>query len=215
MALWAGLLRLGWAMPHANMDIAAAHGPLMIAGFLGTLISIERAVAVSLYIKSPILRQLPYLAPLFSVSGAFSLMLPLDPSPAPFLITLSSIILVLVFTFIIFKQPEFFNLLMGLGAVSWLLGNVRWYTGQAFYAVVPWWIGFLILTIVAERLELSRIRRISQEGWTFFAIFMGVLLIGLLTTWQSTEQGNRLMGLSEIGLALWLLRYDIAPPHHP
>jgi hypothetical protein len=40
--MWVGLARMGWALPTPNLFI---HGPLMISGFLGTLISLERAGA--------------------------------------------------------------------------------------------------------------------------------------------------------------------------
>jgi hypothetical protein len=45
-AMWAGLLRLGWALPTLP-TLALAHGPLMISGFLGVLIPLERAVAIN------------------------------------------------------------------------------------------------------------------------------------------------------------------------
>jgi hypothetical protein len=44
-AMWAGLLRIGWALPSIP-NLALAHGPLMICGFLGVLIPLERAVAI-------------------------------------------------------------------------------------------------------------------------------------------------------------------------
>lgn len=43
---WLGLLRLGWNLPLPWPDQLAAHGPLMVCGFLGTLIGLERAVAI-------------------------------------------------------------------------------------------------------------------------------------------------------------------------
>ena len=44
--LWAGLLRLGWDLPLLRPTFPALHGPLMVSGFLGTLIGLERAVAL-------------------------------------------------------------------------------------------------------------------------------------------------------------------------
>ena len=41
VAIWAGLMRIGWLLPAAG-GLAAAHGPLMVSGFLGTLIGLER-----------------------------------------------------------------------------------------------------------------------------------------------------------------------------
>src|SRR5512143_3928143 len=45
LALWAGLIRIGWALPGFS-NLSSSHGPLMIAGFLGVLIPLERAVAI-------------------------------------------------------------------------------------------------------------------------------------------------------------------------
>ena len=45
--MWLGLVRLGWNLPLPWQDQLIAHGPLMVCGFLGTLISLERAVAPS------------------------------------------------------------------------------------------------------------------------------------------------------------------------
>ena len=42
----AGLARLGWEMPAPAAQAAGVHGPLLIAAFFGTVISLERAVAV-------------------------------------------------------------------------------------------------------------------------------------------------------------------------
>ena len=43
----AGLARLGWPFPAPVAELAALHGPLMACGFFGTVISLERAVALS------------------------------------------------------------------------------------------------------------------------------------------------------------------------
>lgn len=44
--LWAGLLRMGWVLPNPLAAMVANHGPLMLSGFLGALISLERAAAL-------------------------------------------------------------------------------------------------------------------------------------------------------------------------
>lgn len=38
-----GLVRLGWNFPLPAAGLAAYHGPLMVCGFLGTVIALERA----------------------------------------------------------------------------------------------------------------------------------------------------------------------------
>ena len=44
--LWAGIARMGWFLPVPNSQFVVIHGPLMVVGFLGTLIGLERAVAL-------------------------------------------------------------------------------------------------------------------------------------------------------------------------
>ena len=41
---------------------------------------------------------------------------------------------------------------MALGALLWLVGNAGWLVGWPVPQVVPWWSGFLVLTIAGERL---------------------------------------------------------------
>jgi mono/diheme cytochrome c family protein len=207
LAMWAGLIRAGWDLSPLHGGFAIAHGPLMIAGFLGTLISLERAVALGGFLRDSPARHLPYLVPLLSIAGAASLVL--DLSLAAFFITLSSAGLCLIFAYIISRQPAIFTVTMGLGAVTWLIGNVIWLAGDPIYTSVPWWIGFLVLTITGERLELSRLLQISYRLHLVFAGLVGMLLVGIGLTQINDDLGMRLMGIGQIALAVWLLRYDV------
>jgi len=60
--LWGGLHRLGWTGPVLQPAPPAAHGPLMVCGFLGTVISLEWAVALD--------RAWAFLAPGYTGVGA-------------------------------------------------------------------------------------------------------------------------------------------------
>lgn len=59
--VWAGLFRLGWSIPRGRANLVELHGPLMVFGFLGTVISLERAVALQ--------RPWGYAAPAGTVAG--------------------------------------------------------------------------------------------------------------------------------------------------
>ena len=50
LALWAGLGRIPFALP-VGMQLALLHGPLMVGGFLGTVIAVERAGPLSWTIR--------------------------------------------------------------------------------------------------------------------------------------------------------------------
>ena len=65
-------------------------------------------------------------------------------------------------------------------ALLWLVGNTCWLVGWPVPQVVPWWSGFLVLTIAGERLELSRLLRLSVLHHVLFLLAVSVLLAGLL-----------------------------------
>ena len=204
LAAWAGLLRLGWALPPFP---AADHGPLMISGFLGTLIALERAVALSASFKRG---SWAYAAPLFSALGAVALAVGTPHHMSVGLITLGSLGLVIIFLALVRRQFALFSVMMALGALCWMIGNVLWLMGQPIYHLVEWWIAFLVLTIAGERLELTRIMRHSRASQIIFMGIIGVYAGGLLLTTLQLDAGTALIGASLFALGLWLFRYDIA-----
>ncbi|MDE3088005.1 MAG: hypothetical protein KGJ80_01295 [Chloroflexota bacterium] len=208
-AMWAGLLRMGWQFPPLVPTLAGVHGPLMVAGFLGTLISMERAVALG--------RRWTYAAPLFSALGALVLISGLAPIAGALLVTLGSVGMVAIFVVIVRRQTVLFTITMALGAACWLIGNGMWLFGAPISRVVLWWAAFLVLTIVGERLELSRLLRLSRRTEILFLASIGIFLLGLVADFiegavltSGTDAGTRIAGAGMIAMALWLLRYDIA-----
>src|SRR4030095_5948680 len=99
---------------------------------------------------------------------------------------------------------------MALGALLWLVGNAGWLVGWPVPQVVPWWSGFLVLTIAGERLELSRLLRLSVQHHIMFLLAVSILLAGLMLLAVGLAYGGRVIGLGMLALALWLLKYDIA-----
>ena len=201
-ALWAALMRVGWQLPPLPVPLAAQHGALMISGFLGTLVSLERAVALQ--------KKWAYAAPLLSGLGGLALILDLPPEIGRGLITLGSIGLVLIFAFIYRLHPSIDVITMTLGSSLWLIGNLLWLLGPSIVYAVSWWAGFLILTIAGERIELSRVLMLKPRSRTFFKITVAVFSIGLVLSLFAFEAGLKLSGVGLIMLGGWLLRYDIA-----
>ena len=205
--LWAGLIRLGWQLPSLALQLPAQHGPLMVSGFLGTLISLERAVALS---QNQNGRRLYYLSPLLAGLGAVTLFLTLPTAVPRGLSTLGALGLVLIFVIIYRLQPTIDHGVMSMGAFLWLVGNGLWLIGKPVFQVVPWWAGFLILTIAGERLELARVLLLKQTARNSFLAIIGLFLAGLLVSLLSLDHGIRLAGIALLGLGYWLLRFDIA-----
>lgn len=204
LAAWAGLVRMGWTLPPVSV---AEHGPLMISGFLGTLIALERAVALAAAFKRG---WWAYAAPLLSAAGMAALVIGAPRVLGIGLIALGSLGLVVIFLALVRRQPALFAVTMALGAACWLIGNLLWLSGLPIYRLVEWWIAFLVLTIAGERLELSRILRHSKTSQTLFISILVVYGAGLLLTTFQIVFGTPLIGVILIALSLWLFRYDIA-----
>jgi hypothetical protein len=171
----------------------------MVCGFLGTLIGVERAVALG--------TAWPYAAPLLTAVGTLALLTGL---PAPPLMTLGSLGLTAMFVVIMRRQCALATVTMALGALLWCVGNSYWLVGWPVAQVVPWWSGFLVLTIAGERLELSRMLRLSVLHYLMFLLAVSLLLAGLLLLTTGFGYGGRVIGVGMLALAWWLLQYDIA-----
>jgi hypothetical protein len=149
--LWGGLIRLGLSLPPVVTSASETHGPLMALGFLGTLVSLERAVALD--------RPWAYIAPLAAGAGALAGLGGAPHSLGPTLLALASVVLLAMHTLLHRLQRSAHNAVMGLGALAWSAAAVLWIAGADVSRFAPLLAGFLVLTIVAERLELTRAAR--------------------------------------------------------
>jgi len=195
----AGLLRLGWAMPDLAMRLAGLHGALMICGFFGVVIALERAVAID--------RIWAYGAPLLAGIGTVTAVH--GPAiVAALMYAGASLVLLVASVVVVRKQPALFTVTIALGAAAWLGGNLLWAAGAPMAAAVPWWLAFLVLTIAGERLELSRFMPsppASRRQFGGALVFVGLGLVG--SAWPL---GQMVFGASLLALSVWLLRYDMA-----
>lgn len=174
-----GLLRLGWNFPLPSTSLVVFHGPLMVCGFLGTVIALERAVAIG--------QRWAYLGPLSAALGGLSLIVGLPWLIGAVLVTIASAILCITTMQIFIRQRAIFTLTLLLGSISWLLGNILWLGGLSITQVAPWWIGFLVLTIAGERLELSRFLPPSISSRIIFMLIITLLLIGAVLATLSKD----------------------------
>lgn len=196
-----GLDRIGLTSLPAPVHAPALHGALMVCGFFGTVISLERAVALG--------RTWAYAAPLAGGLGGLALLAGM-PRTAFLLLTLAALTLVAANAAIVRRQPSLESATLGAGALCWLVGNGALLAGQAVTTAVPWWIAFFVLTIGGERLELSRyMPRPPAARYAFVAIAAAAPLAAL---WASVAGagGWRAQGAALLMLAVWLWRYDLA-----
>ncbi len=210
LALWAGLGRLPIVLP-VGMDLALLHGPLMVGGFLGTVISVERASAIGKgwAWAAPGLTSLGTVAMLAGMLLADSGWLQaLKAGGALFM--LGGLFYTAVFGVIVKRQPTLFNLVMVGGAVFFVLGNLMLATGRPVFQVVPLWAAFLVLTITGERLELNRLLAPKTGDRALFFVALLLLVVGAGVGQAAPSTGSLLWGAGLMVMAVWLVWRDIA-----
>ena len=201
-AIWAGWIRIGWRWPPIQPTLPGVHGPLMVVGFLGTLIALERVVALQ--------HSWMVLSPLFSGLGGLILILGIGGLVGPVLLTLGSLVLAAIFYIILRQHTALDTGAMALGAFTLAMGNILWLLGWSIPRVVLWWETFLILTIAGERLEIGRLLRFPKRVVLAFSLATVLILLGLVTAAFAHSWGTRVFSLGLLALSAWLLTNDIA-----
>lgn len=199
LSVQGGLQRLGvpvlWVPPMG----AASHGPLFVVGVFASLIALERAVALQV--------AWAYLVPASSLAGAVGLLFGWVGSA--WLMVGATVGLFIVNVAIAKRQSEPFTWIMALGSAALVLGTVAWASGRPVAAVVPSWMVFFVLTISAERLELSRLRPTPTWArrlhWALSAA-VAVCSVALLLSPALVMP----LGVCFFLLGLWQLQFDLA-----
>ncbi|KAB2850531.1 MAG: hypothetical protein F9K44_04590 [Hyphomicrobiaceae bacterium] len=198
--LWVGLVRLGLALPGGTPLFTEFHGALMICGFLGTVISLERAVAIG--------RWWAYAAPALSGLGALLLLAGAAPLAAAVFL-LAGLALAINSVAVVARQPALFTMALAVAAACWAIGTAAWIMGQYTAEFTGWWLAFLVLTVGAERLELSRLLSPPRLSQVAFACAAAFILIGAA---RRELAGNSAVftGVGLIAVTVWLLKHDVA-----
>jgi hypothetical protein len=196
-AIWTGWLRIGWVLPLSQS--AAQHGALMVGSFLSTLIFLERAVTF----RQKWVLLLPF------VNGLSVLFFALGHSSASLLCLIAgSAGFWVMCGYFIYKYKELYYYVFFAGAFCLLAGNVILYKTNFYPNAVNWWITFLLMTIVAERLELSRFLPLSKGQRVALMVSLAACLATLFVPFHL--YGNILFAGALVAVAVWLLRNDMA-----
>lgn len=201
-AVFGGLARLPVSLPVVRADWVLLHGPLMVCAFLGTVISLERAVGLP--------DRWPYAATIILGAAGLHFAAGGPVNYGVLQLVLGSGLFFAVTLRVIRLRCELFTMIMSLGALTWLIGNVLWLADRPFPQIVPWWIAFLCLTIVGERIDLSRFQKPTPLARPLFLMAVGIFLAGVTLTAFSEPRGQQLLGLGLISLGAWLARHDLA-----
>ncbi len=197
LGIWAGLIRIGWTLPATTL--AVHHGALMVGGFLTTLIALEKVV--------PLKKKAAYAVPVIS---ALSLLMVI---PGYFQIGIyfmlaGSLGLVIIHAWYLYVYPrELTLLLMLVGAIFLITGNAILIDSKFYPAAFPWWMGFLLYTITAERLELSRFLPVTKTTKYWLLSFLALFVLGVVVPFHM--YGKYISGFAVIFIALWMMRNDV------
>ena len=189
-----GLARAGFREAGVLPAAVALHGVVMVSAFFGTVISLERAVALG--------RLWGYAAPLACGAGGIALVAGAITTGF-WMLAFGAAVLFAASLVLAERAPSLEAAVLAGGAGCTLIGNVLVALGAIPIAVTGWWIAFFALTIGAERLELSRyMPRPRAAQWLFAAIAAAIVL----AAFGSLEH----TGVALVALAAWLLLFDIA-----
>lgn len=200
MAILAGLTRLGWNIPLASSR-ATDHGPLLVLGVFGTLISLERAVALG--------APWAYGAPAAGAIGALAAVGGLR-GPVPYLALLEGLFLVAANVAIVRRQATTSTRLMLLGSIVLAGATAAWLAGHPIFTVVPAWLAFFVLTIVAERIEMSRLAPVPSWARAVIVLACLVMAASVMAALAWPLPAVRVFGVSLVVVGWWELRFDLA-----
>jgi len=187
-------------VPSPNMVVF--HGVLMVSGFLGTVIVLERSTALGWGVGN--------IFALLSGLGALIVGIGWNTEIGIVMVVIAGFGLISMYIFIISKEFTWHTFIMLLGSVLWFLGSIFWLRSYPFTFTANLWAGFLVLTVIGERIELSRIIQTSGSQRAIAGLLSTIFMIGLLINYLWVGIGVVTSALALVALSIWLLKNDLA-----
>ncbi|GAB2947409.1 hypothetical protein GCM10027280_40160 [Micromonospora polyrhachis] len=200
--LYAALLLLSVPVPTVPRPVEQVHGPLMVLGFVGTLIALERAVALG--------ARWALLAPACSGLGGLVLVVTGASLAGKILLMVASVVLLGIYRALWHRQQSVALLAQATGALAWYVATMLWSAGFSIAELVPWLATFVVATIAGERLELAHVALRSRHAQPLFLAALGTLVTGATaaTVWPSA--GVQVFGAGLLAVVAWLAVFDVA-----
>ncbi len=195
----AGLIRLEVWAPLPSDRAGDAHGLVMVLGFLGTLISLERAQSLG--------RSWGYLAPALYGAGGLALLAPAPMLLGQLLLIEAGVMFVAIYLALWRRAPRPLVAVQVLSAVLALGGAVVATLVDVTVALL-WLAGFVVLTIAAERAELAQLAMGPRADSELLGL-AGALTLAILAALAWPSVGPRLVGVALLAIAAWLLVHDV------
>jgi hypothetical protein len=205
--LYAALLLLDMPLPDTTAGAGQAHGPVMVFGFVGTLVALDRAVALG--------SRWALASPGCSGLGAIVLLAGGPALLGRLLLSIAGVVLLGVYAALWRRQATVALLAQAAGAFCWYSATLLWLGGFPLEDTVAWLAGFVVLTIAGERLDLAHVAFFSRasagrraEAW--FLAACSALMAGAAASVVWPRAGTRLWGLAVLAVVGWLLVFDVA-----
>ncbi len=201
--LTAALALLGYLGGTRAATLAADHGPLMIFGFVGGAIGLERTVAVR--------TRWAWAGPVCSALGVVTLLAGLPVAVPALLFTGSFLLLGLVYATVHRRQATAAVIAQAAGVIGAVSATLLWGFGDGgFAAAMPPAVVFVVATIIGERLELARIPVTAGNPEPLITgLVLALAAAGILFV-AAPEVGHPLMGLLLVAVAVVTARVDVA-----
>lgn len=198
----AALLLLGLPAPVSAARLTEVHGMLLVLGFVGTLVAVERAVAAR--------RRWCYFAPVCLGLGAVLLTVPAPRYLAAGLLLAGCVGLVATYVPLWRRSADIAVLIQAAGALLATGAAMLWLGSVPVADLLGWLAGFLILTIGGERLELARVAMLGARAEALLGAAAAALVAGALAALLWPVVGYAVLGAAVLGITAWLARFDVA-----
>lgn len=197
VGIYCGIIRIGQPLPSGAYLPVGHHGVLMAGSFLGTLICLERVATFPDRRAWFTVIIMALSLPLFVLNQAqYGVLCLLTGSTGYCWISIRNYR----------KYKLKGDLIMAIGSVFQLVAYIIFFMTFSYPRAFAGWLLFLVLTIIGERLNLTRFLPVSKKAFYEVYFWIGLLLISSFLY----HLGSRIIvGLSLAGLAVWLLRHDI------
>ena len=198
-AVWGGLGRMGLATGAPPEPLAVWHGALIVNGFFGTVLTLERALTLG--------RGALYAMPL-AVGGGSWMVYAGWPVVGSALVVAGAVGFAGLHVWLIVRDREVHRVALALGAGAWvvsavlLVAHVRG-SGPSMGDLAPWWAAFLVLTFAGERLKAACETVVGRVGQALFFGSVAVFLGGIAAGLGGVAPGLRVAGIGAVGLAIW------------
>ena len=197
-----GLLLLGLPALVTTDRMPDTHGMLMVLGFVGTVVALERAVALR--------RRTGFIAPVLLGAGGLLLISSAPLRLGQAALAAGAAALVGIYIPLWRRQRDDSVLVQAFGAVLATGGAILWLGGMPVARLLPWLAGFVVLTIAGERLELARVILLASATVGQFLALTALITVGTVLTLLWPVVGYPVLGLSLLALVGWLMVHDVA-----